>query len=231
MKGVRAWGAIFDMDGVIVDTGWAHKQAWVEFAHTHGAQCTDEFFLRTFGMQNYQIIPLMLGHEVSPEDLEAMGDWKEQRYRQIVAQGLTPAQGLVDLLADLKAHGFRIAVGSSAPKANIDLVLDRLGMRRSFDAIVYGDMVSRGKPAPDTFLAAARMLDVPPAQCVVVEDAVPGVQAGKAAGMAVVAITTTRTRQDLGQADLVIDRFAEATAEDFVKLLALAAKGKRGSKI
>ena len=219
MRDVRAWGAIFDMDGVIVDTGWAHRQAWIELAHIHGVPFTDQLFLQTFGMQNYQIIPIMLGREVSPEDLEAIGNRKEQRYREIVAQGLTPAQGLVALLADLKAHGFGIAVGSSAPKANIDLVMDRLGIRSSFDAIVYGDMVTRSKPAPDTFLTAARMLDVPPARCVVVEDAVPGVQAGKAAGMAVVAITTTRTRQDLVQADRVIDRFTEVTAADFVTLL------------
>ena len=149
-----------------------------------------------------------------------MGDWKEQRYRQIVSENLTAPEGLVALLDDLKAQGFRIAVGSSAPKVNIDLVLDRLCIRRSFDAIVYGDMVSRGKPAPDTFLTAAEKLGVPPAQCVVVEDAVPGVQAGKAACMAVVAITTTRTREDLAQADRVIDRFTEVKATDFIRLIA-----------
>jgi beta-phosphoglucomutase len=207
------------MDGVIVDTGWAHMQAWAEFARMHGVEFTREFFLRTFGMQNYQIIPRVLGHGVSPEELASMGDWKEQRYREIVAKGLTAPDGLVELLAGLKALGFRIAVGSSAPKANVDLVLDRLGLRDAFDVIVYGDMVSRGKPAPDTFLTAARMLDVPCSQCVVVEDAIPGVQAGKAAGMAVLAITTTRTRQDLAQADRVIDRFTEITAGDFVNLV------------
>jgi len=216
---IHAYGAIFDMDGVIVDTGWAHKQAWAEFARMHGAGFTDDLFFRTFGMQNYQIIPIVLGHAVSPEEVGPMGDWKEERYRQIVAEGLTVPDGLKALLADLKANGFRIAVGSSAPKANIDLVLDRLGMRSSFDAIVYGDMVSRGKPAPDTFLTAADKLGVPPAECVVVEDAVPGVQAGKAAGMAVVAITTTRTRQDLAQADRVIDRFTEVRAADFIRLI------------
>ena len=213
------YGAIFDMDGVIADTGWAHKQAWVEFARMHGAEFTDEDFFRTFGMQNYQIIPIVLGHEVPLEEIGPMGDWKEQRYRQIVSQNLTAPDGLAALLADLKAHGFRIAVGSSAPKVNIDLVLDRLGIRGSFDAIVYGDMVSRGKPAPDTFLEAAEKLGVPPDRCIVVEDAIPGVQAGKAAGMAVMAITTTRTRQDLAQADRVIDRFTEVTASDFIRLI------------
>jgi beta-phosphoglucomutase len=214
----RARGAIFDMDGVIADTGWAHRQAWAEFARTHGVEFTDEFFVRTFGMQNYQIIPTVLGRAVSPEDLQVLGDWKEERYRQIVAEGLTPPEGLIALLTDLKVHGFKIGVGSSGPKANVELVLDRLDIRHSFDAIVHGDMVTRGKPAPDTFLAAARLLGVPPAQCVVVEDAVPGVQAGKAAGMSVVAITTTRARQDLSQADLIIDRFTEVTAADFIRL-------------
>jgi len=213
------YGAIFDMDGVIVDTGWAHRQAWAEFARMHGAEFTDEAFLRTFGMQNYQIIPIVLGRDVPPEEIGPMGDWKEQRYRQIVSEKLTAPDGLMTLLEDLKAHDFGIAVGSSAPKANIDLVLDRLAIRCSFDAIVYGDMVRRGKPAPDTFLTAAEMLGVPPDRCVVVEDAIPGVQAGKAAGMAVVAITATRTRQDLVQADRVIDCFIEITAVDFIRLI------------
>jgi beta-phosphoglucomutase len=213
------YGAIFDMDGVIVDTGWAHKQAWAEFARMHGAEFTDEAFFRTFGMQNYQIIPIVLGHDVPPAELGPMGEWKEQRYRQIVSESLTAPDGLVALLDDLKAQGFRIAVGSSAPKVNIDLVLDRLGIRRFFDAVVYGDMVRRGKPAPDTFLTAAEKLGVPPDRCVVVEDAVPGVQAGKAAGMTVVAITTTRARRDLAQADRVIDRFTEVRAMDFVRLI------------
>jgi beta-phosphoglucomutase len=213
------YGAIFDMDGVIVDTGWAHKQAWAEFARMHGTEFMDEAFFRTFGMQNYQIIPIVLGHDVSPEEVVPMGDWKEQRYREIVSKNLTAPEGLVALLEDLKAQGFRIAVGSSAPKVNIDLVLDRLRIGRFFDAIVYGDMVSRGKPAPDTFLTAAEKLGVPPARCVVVEDAVPGVQAGKAAGMAVVAITTTRIRKDLAQADRIIDRFNEVTAADFIRLI------------
>ncbi len=218
MTQTHARGAIFDMDGVIADTGWAHMQAWAEFARAHGAAFTEEFFLRTFGMQNHQIIPIMLGREVSPEELQTLGDWKEQRYRQIVSQGLTAPVGLISLLNDLKAHHFRIAVGSSGPKENVDLVLDRLGIRGFFDAVVYGGMVSRGKPAPDTFLAAGRMLAVPPARCVVVEDAVPGVQAGKAAGMSVVAITTTRAREDLSQADLIIDRFTEVTAADLIRL-------------
>jgi HAD superfamily hydrolase (TIGR01509 family) len=161
----------------------------------------------------------MLGREASPEELQTLGDWKEERYRQIVSQGLTAPEGLTSLLNDLKAHHFRIAVGSSGPKENVDLVLDKLEIRGFFNAVVYGGMVSRGKPAPDTFLAAGRMLDVPPARCVVVEDAVPGVQAGKAAGMSVVAITTTRAREDLSLADLTIDRFTEVTAADFVHLL------------
>ena len=120
------YGAIFDMDGVIVDTGWAHKQAWAEFARMYGAEFTDETFFRTFGMQNYQIIPIVLGHNVSPDEIGPMGDWKEQRYREIVSKNLMVPDGLVALLEDLEVHGFRIAVGSSAPKINIDLVLEAL---------------------------------------------------------------------------------------------------------
>jgi beta-phosphoglucomutase family hydrolase len=213
MKHNRSLGVIFDLDGVIARTGWAHKQAWFDLAREYGFSMTEDQFYSTFGMQNAQIIPLLLGRPVSRKEMEEMGDWKEQRYRAIVVAQLQAPEGLLDLLGDLKAHDIGRAIGSSAPQGNIDLVLQRLQVTGVFDAVVSGEQVSKGKPAPDTFLLAARKLDVLPEQCVVVEDAVQGVEAGRAAGMKVVAITTTRTREDLKEADLIIDNLAELSAE------------------
>jgi beta-phosphoglucomutase-like phosphatase (HAD superfamily) len=112
-----------------------------------------------------------------------------------------------------------LAIGTSAPRANLDLVLERLRLRRYFNSCVTKEDVANGKPAPDTFLAAAQKLSLAPNRCVVVEDAVQGIEAGKAAGMPVIALTTTRDRAALSAADMIADSLGELKAEDFTKLL------------
>ena len=212
-------GVIFDLDGVLVDTGWAHKQSWYDLAEKEGFHISDEFFYSTFGMQNCQIIPMLLGRELSCDEVDRLSDWKEQRYRELIADKLTPSQGAESLLDQLKNSGFLLAVGSSAPQVNLDFVLERVHLQDRFDACVTKEQVAEGKPAPETFLKAAQELSLPPCRCVVVEDAVQGVEAGKAAGMPVVAVTTTRDRADLARADVIVDGLAELKAEDFVRLL------------
>ena len=212
-------GVIFDLDGVLVDTGWAHKQSWYDLAEKEGFGMSDEFFYSTFGMQNYQIIPMLLGQEVNAKEVGRLSDWKEQRYRELIAEKLALANGAKELLDDLKNKDFLLAIGSSAPRANLGLILERLKVQTFFEAYVTKEDVSEGKPAPETFIKAAEKLALPAGRCVVVEDAVQGIEAGKAAGMAVVAITTTRKRADLARADMIVDSLAELRAEDFVKLL------------
>jgi beta-phosphoglucomutase len=213
-------GVIFDLDGVLVDSAWAHKQAWYDLARKENLRMTDEFFHDTFGMQNYQIIPMLVGQNVSAEEVDRMGDWKEQRYRQLIADKLFLADGVEPLLNGLRGKGFLVAIGSSAPRANLDLLLDCLHARRYFDVCVTKEDVRESKPSPQTFLKAAEKLGLPPNRCVVVEDAIPGVEAGKSAGMSVVAVTTSRKREDLAKADIIVDSLAELNAEDFLKLLA-----------
>jgi beta-phosphoglucomutase len=212
-------GVIFDLDGVLVDTGWAHRQSWYDLAEKEGYSMTDEFFYSTFGMQNYQIIPMLLGRNALSEEIDRLSDWKEQRYRDIIKEKLTPAEGAKSLLIDLKKERFLLAVGSSAPRANLELVLDCTDLRDYFDAYVTGQDVTRGKPAPDTFLKAAEKLSLNTNRCVVVEDAVQGIEAGKAAGMGVVAVTTTRSRADLVGADIIVDSLTQLRARQFIELL------------
>lgn len=212
-------GVIFDLDGVLVDTGWAHKQSWYDLAEKEGFSMTDEFFYSTFGMQNYQIIPMLLGRDATSEEIDRLSDWKEQRYRDIIKKKLTPAEGAKSLLIDLKKEGFLLAVGSSAPRANLELVLDCTDLHNYFNAYVTGQDVTRGKPAPDTFLKAAEKLSINTNRCVVVEDAVQGVEAGRATGMAVVAVTTTRSRKDLAGADIIVDSLTQLQARQFIELL------------
>ncbi len=210
-------GVIFDLDGVLVDTGWAHRQAWFDLAAKEGLEISDEFFQQTFGMQNAAILP-MLRPDISPQELERLSDWKEQHYRDLMKEHLELAPGAEDLLRDLKRHGFRLAIGSSAPPENLNLFWDRLGLADWFDARVTKEEIARSKPAPETFLKAAEKLGLAPACCAVVEDAVPGVQAARAAGMPVVAVTTTRQREDLAQADRVVDSLSDLKASDFLAL-------------
>ncbi|MFA5238826.1 MAG: HAD family phosphatase [Phycisphaerae bacterium] len=211
---------IFDLDGVLVDTGWAHKQAWFAFAQKHDVDISDDFFLTIFGMNNNSIIPMLLGRALSPQQLNLLSDWKEKLYRRIVADKLAPDKNLETLLTDLKQKGFLLAIGSSTPKANLDLIRERMNFDRYFDAYVTSEDVTEGKPSPQTFLKAAAKLSMPPGKCVVVEDAVAGIEAGKAARMLVLAVATTRKRADLAKADLIFDTLAETTSDDFVKLLA-----------
>ena len=231
-------GVIFDLDGVLVDTGWAHRRAWYDLAEREDLDMSDEFFTSTFGMRNDQIIPMLMGGNVSSEEVsrpcrghlardsragrprhvDRLSDWKEQRYRDLIAEKLALPPGADRLLDELKDAGFLLAIGSSAPRANLDLVLERLHLDHYFDACVTKEDVANGKPAPDTFLKAAQKLALPPHRCVVVEDAVQGVEAGKAAGMPVIALTTTRDRAALLQADMIVDGLDDLKAADFAKL-------------
>lgn len=211
-------GVIFDMDGVLVDSGWAHRQAWFDLAEAEGLEMSDEFFCKTFGMQNDTILP-MLRPGISKPEMDRLSDRKEQRYRELVHSRPKAADGVLALLSDLKADGFRLAIGSSAPRANLDVFWGPLGLADYFQATVTKEQVVEGKPSPETFLKAAGMLSLAPQRCVVVEDALHGVQAARAAGMPVVAVTTTRSRAELACADRVVDSLAELSAEDFARLL------------
>ena len=212
-------GVIFDLDGVIIDTGYFHKQSWYDLAEKEGFEMSDELFYTTFGMQNYQIIPKLAGKQVSRNEIGRMSDWKEQRYRELIAGKLQLLEGVEPLLENLKKRGFALAIGTSTPRANLDFMFEYISLADFFDAYVTGEEVVRGKPAPDTFLKAAEKLLLPADKCVVVEDAVAGVRAGKAAGMTVVAVTNTTDRAKLAEADLVVDSLTEVSAEDFIALI------------
>jgi beta-phosphoglucomutase len=212
-------GVIFDLDGVLIDTGKFHKQSWYELAEKEGFKMSDELFYSTFGMQNNIIIPMLAGRELPAEQIDRLSEWKEKRYRELITTELGLPEGAKALLDDLKSKAILLAVGSSAPRANLDFALQRLKIHDYFDALVTCEEIRNSKPAPDTFLKAAEKLSLPPSCCAVVEDSVQGVEAGKAAKMVVVAITTTRDRKDLEMADMIVDSLTELRADDFVNLL------------
>lgn len=128
-------------------------------------------------------------------------------------------EGLLSFLESLKSNRISIALATSAPRENIDFVFDNLHIGHFFDAVVDESQVSRGKPDPEVYLKAAEALELNPEQCIVVEDSIPGIMAGAAAGMAVVAITTTHGRDEFKHADLVIDTFKELDIERLIPII------------
>jgi len=203
------------MDGVLVDSGQLHFDAWQWLAESRGGSLTREQFLPTFGMRNADAIRRLFG-DVAEPDLGRMSDAKEEEFRRMARGALTALPGAEALVRALHADGRLQAVASSSPRENIRVILEALGLDRCFQATASGEDVSNGKPNPEIFTLAAHRLAAPPLDCIVVEDAVVGVQAGVRAGMTVFAVTNTRKRDELSQADRVVDSLAELTPADFV---------------
>lgn len=187
---------IFDMDGVLVLSSPAHWIAWCDVAREHGVEMTRERFLSFNGYTNPDICR-MLWRGCDAAFVERIAWQKELAYRQAIGAAVPLAPGCRELLAALRGAGVAVAVGSSAPPENVDLVLDGGGIRAQFDAVVHAGMVARGKPAPDIFLRAAGLLGLPPRQCVVVEDAPSGIAAARAAGMPAVGIASNHAADEL----------------------------------
>ena len=210
---------IWDMDGVIADTGPYHFKAWQEVFHIRGINFTEENFQRYFGQRNDTIIRNVLGEDLSPSEVDAIAGEKERNYRQRVSRHIKPLPGAIKLLKSLSEHGFKVALASSAPMENIQLVTQGLGINNHFHSIVSGRDVSEGKPSPQGFLLAAKKLGISPQNCIIIEDAVAGVTAAKRAGMRCIAVTNTHPRESLTGADLVIDTLEAVSVTDLEQLI------------
>jgi beta-phosphoglucomutase len=213
------YGVIFDMDGVLADTAPQHFQSWQAIEPHLGVRVSYDDFRIAFGRPNHEGIPILLHREVTPEELKEIDRLKEAAFRDIARKSLKPLPGVVRLIKELSASGFRLAVGSSGPRENIEMVLDALGVASYFGAIVSGWDVTRGKPDPEVFLKAAARIRVDPPCCVVLEDVPVGIEAAHAAGMKCIAVTTTRPAEDLRSADRVVESIEEVSAADVAAML------------
>jgi beta-phosphoglucomutase len=211
---------IFDVDGVLVDSYRGHLESWLRVAREHGLEITEADFARTFGRTSREIIAEFWGADLGDADRRRIDDRKESLYREIVRASFPAMDGAAELVRALHAAGFRLAVGSSAPPENIELSLERLGVRDLFEAVVTGRDVTRGKPDPQVFQIAAERLAVLPRCCIVIEDAPAGVAAAKAAGMACIALAGTATPDKLAAADRVVQSLRDLDAAGVARLLA-----------
>ncbi|MFH1745986.1 MAG: HAD family phosphatase [Planctomycetota bacterium] len=206
-------GVIFDMDGVLVDSGRPHRESWRVLARQYGITISDEVFAETFGMSSRDIIRQLWGEQMTDDDIRRLDSEKEVVYRELVSGRVPIVEGAEKTLATLVKAGYILAVGTSGPPENLELVLRETGFDQYFTATVHGFDVQDGKPAPDIFLKAAQRADLRPEQCVVIEDAPVGVQAAVAAGMTVIGYTGTHPGPRLVAvgAARVVDRLGDIT--------------------
>ncbi|HEX8371406.1 MAG TPA: HAD family phosphatase [Chthoniobacterales bacterium] len=218
---MKRFGAIFDWDGVIIDSSRHHEESWERLSAEIGKPLPEGHFKRGFGMKNEWIIPNLLKWSNEVEEVAALSLRKEALYREVVADwGIEALPGVVDWLETLKAAGIPRVIGSSTHRLNIETTLDRLGLRDAFDDIVCAEDVTAGKPDPQVFLKASSKAGIAPELCVVFEDAHVGIEAAQRAGMRVIAVATTNPIEELGKADLAVHSLAELSMERVANLFA-----------
>ena len=199
-----------------------HLEAWLSFFEQHDISMTEaEYKERVNGRVMHTVLPQVLGRELSSEEIRTLGEQKEKAYREAYRNDIRPTPGLVAFLEELQQNDVPRAIATSAPPANVDFTLDNTGLRAYFPVIVDDTMVTHGKPDPEVYLLSAEQLKMPPARCIVFEDAMLGIQAGKNAGMHVVGVATTHTREELEEtdADYVVDNFEGLTMNGLLTAL------------
>ncbi len=212
-------GVIFDLDGVIVDTKEAHHASFAQLGTEAGYTISTAQFQHIFGMHNNSIFPYLYGTTLQAAEIDMLAERKEALFREIIHGKITALPGVAELLPALHEAGFHLAIGTSTPLANVQMILGDLGFARYFSAISSAEDVTIGKPNPQVFLIAATRLGLEPARCVVVEDAVAGVDAALAGGMVPLAVTTNHPRESLAHAARVVDSLAEVGVADMLALL------------
>ena len=215
-----SFGAVFDWDGVIIDSSVQHEESWERLAVEEGKPLPEGHFKRSFGMKNERIIPGILKWADDPAEVHRLSLRKEELYRMVAIEtGIRPLEGVVPFLTALAEAKIPCAVGSSTHRLNIDTLLDAMGVRSFFREIVSSEDVSHGKPDPEVFQVAASLIDRRPEQCVVFEDAHVGIEAGLAGGFTVVAVAGTHPRETLQDAHRIVDRLDEVSIDDLVGLV------------
>lgn len=215
---VNTIGVIFDVDGVLIDSAAPHLQSWQRLAEENGRTVTSEQFSSTFGRTNRDIIPILFG-DIPTERLRALSERKEVIYRALIRDRVPVVSGARELVRQLHLGGVRLAIGSSGPRENIELVIDALDAREMFQAIVCAEDVTRGKPDPQVFEIAIRRIGVAPGRCIVVEDAPAGVAAARAAGAKAVAVLMHHAAAAFEGANLVVDRLDHLSAYELFTLV------------
>jgi HAD superfamily hydrolase (TIGR01509 family) len=208
---MNSFAIIFDMDGVIVDSNPFHKISLRQFCAQHGHHLSDEELLnKIYGRTNNDWIRNLFG-DLPKERILELGEEKEKLFRALYKNEIEPLAGLENFLKSLDATEITKAIGTSAPRSNVDFVLEATRLGKYFTTILDQSDVEHGKPNPEIYLKVAKRIGFNPGQCIVFEDSLSGVEAAQKAGSKVVGVTTTHSREELAHTDFVIDDFIGLT--------------------
>ena len=200
---------IFDMDGVLVDSGPAHRASWKALLEELGRPLPPEFWRRTIGRPAEEAVGRLLGQTLSPGEVLALCRRKHEHYLRLAGDGLPAIAGALGFVEQLDRRQVPRAVATSARRVDATRLLGAVGLLERFGVIVAAEDVQRGKPDPEVYLSAARGLGVPPAACLVFEDALVGIEAARRAGMRVIGVATAHAEREL------LDAGAERAIADF----------------
>lgn len=204
---------IFDMDGVIFDTEKVYLDIWTEVFEKYGYKMTKELYVTVMGTGRKNVIKTFLENFGDDLPIEKMYEEKDnQLFYRIENQGIPLKEGVKELFSMLKEKDYKIALGTSAKKERVEKQIKDKWLKESFDAIVCGDDVEKGKPSPDIFLKAAKEIDVEPENCFVVEDSPAGIKAAFSGGMKGIHV------EDLKAADEDILKYCEKNFENLQEI-------------
>lgn len=206
---MSSYAVIFDMDGVIIDSNPFHKISLRQFCEKYGYHLSDqELINKIYGRTNKDWIANLFG-ALSKEELSRYGEEKEALFREIYKNDISALRGLPEFLESLKENNIPIAIGTSAPRSNVDFVLASTGLEKYFSVILDESNVEQGKPNPEIYLKVAAKLGYEPSRCIVFEDSLSGVESAQRAGSKVVGVATTHSFDELNHTDFVIQDFMD----------------------
>ncbi len=214
------YAVIFDMDGVIAHTNPYHTEAFKQFFDKYGVTYTmAEFADHMYGKHNDYIMRYFFKRSLDDSEVKRLAEEKEALFREIYADHIAPIAGLLHFIDALKSANYRVGVATSAPRANLDFIIDKLSIRAYMDAVLSSEDVTAHKPHPAIYLKSAVMLNAEPGNCVVFEDSYSGVSAAINAGAAVVGVLTSHTADELPPCAHYIHDYREIGVSDINQLL------------
>jgi beta-phosphoglucomutase len=217
-------GIIFDMDGVILDSNPYHRKAWMNFLRKRGVNIDEKTFLdKVFGTTGKEALQVLLNEKLTDEVLEEYTRAIDAEFRENFAktENIEPIAGLNAFLDSISRAGCKIALGTSAPPENVEIVFERLKISKYFDLIVDQSQISKGKPDPEIYNKVVQRMGLPKEECVVLEDSLAGVVSACRAGIKVIGITSSQPDEALKNvgASICIKDYTGFTFNDVNQLL------------